>query len=120
MKKHTERALIVSGLWLHIGFIGAAALAAGLLQLFDGGSAWPLSLGLMLSGGVLAGAGWHRGWMVLEHTESTPAVSIDSSIEPTSRTHSRQVGHGRLAMVPSIPLQSNRRRDDDRRRPAPE
>ena len=70
MKKHTERALIVSGLWLHIGFIGAAALVAGLLQLFDGGPAWPLSLGLMLSGGVLAAAGWHRGWMVLEHTES--------------------------------------------------
>ena len=85
MPHNTERALIVSALWLHIGFIGAAALVAGLLQLFDGGPTWPWSLGLMLSGGMLTAAGWRRGRIILEDAGRTGAVPTDASSEPTSR-----------------------------------
>jgi hypothetical protein len=107
MKTHTQRALVVSGLWLHIGFIGAAALAAGLLQLFDGDPAWPLSLGLMLSGGVLAVAGWHRGWMVLEHTGAGPIISTDASSESTSRNQSRPIGRAATGTLTLIALRSS-------------
>jgi hypothetical protein len=36
LQNNTERALVACSLWLHIGFIGASALAVGLHQLFDG------------------------------------------------------------------------------------
>src|SRR2546427_7514240 len=40
MQNNTQRVLIACSLWLHIGFIGAATLAAGLLQLFGGERLW--------------------------------------------------------------------------------
>ena len=40
MQRNPFRTLVVCGLWLLIGFIGATALAAGLLQLFEGLPRW--------------------------------------------------------------------------------
>ena len=71
-----ERALVACSLWLHIGFIGAAALAVGLLQLFDGEAKWSSALALALSGGVLAAASWRRTRTVLERAERSWAVSV--------------------------------------------
>jgi len=80
---NTERARIACSLWLHIGFIGATALAVGLLQLFDGEAKWSSALALALSGGVLAAASWRRARTVLEHAER----SSDVSIHPWKDTH---------------------------------
>ena len=74
----TERALVACSLWLHIGLIGAAALAVGLLQLLDGETKWLSALALAFSGGVLAAASWRRARTVLEHAERSLAVSVHS------------------------------------------
>ena len=120
LQSNTERTLVACRLWLHIGFIGAAALAVGLLQLFDGEPEWLSVLALAFSGGVLAAASWRRARTVLEHAERTSAVTTDAPGESTSRASSKQAGRGTTAMLSPIPLQSNRRLDDDRRCPAPE
>ena len=84
-QNNTERALIACSLWLHIGFIGATALAVGLLQLFDGEAKWSSALALALSGGVLAAASWRRARTVLEHAERSSAVSV----HPWKDTHAQ-------------------------------
>jgi hypothetical protein len=100
-KNSTGSALVVCGLWLHGGFIGAVALAAGLLELRDGEpSLW--ALGLAFFGGVLAVASWRHARTVLEHA------------------YPKKPGPGAIAMLSPILLQSNRRRDDDFRHPTSE
>lgn len=69
-----DRALFASSLWLRVGFIGASAVATGLLGLLDAESNSPTALALVFSGAVLAVAGWRRGRSVLELTEHTDAV----------------------------------------------
>jgi len=71
----SERALVACSLWLHIGFIGATALAVGLLELLGGETKWLSALALALSGGVLAAASWRRARTVLEHAERSSNVS---------------------------------------------
>ena len=46
LQKNIERVLVACSLWLHIGFIGASAVAVGLLQLFDGEARWSSELAL--------------------------------------------------------------------------
>jgi hypothetical protein len=70
-----DRAVVVCGLWLHTGFIGAVAVAAGLIELFDPESSWLSALALAFAGGVLAAASWHRGRTVLEDAERAQTVS---------------------------------------------
>jgi hypothetical protein len=76
-----ERALVASGLWLLLGFIGATALAAGMLQLFEGHASWLSSLVLVVGGGILGAASWSRGQAVLEHTVRAPAIGKDASAD---------------------------------------
>ena len=78
-------ALVASSLWLHIGLIGATALAAGLLQWFDGDPRLPWSPVVALFGGVLAVASWRRGFAVLEPAEHASTAATDASGESTSR-----------------------------------
>jgi hypothetical protein len=82
---NSSRALAASSLWLHVGLIGATALAAGLLQWFDGDPRLPWSPLVALFGGVLAAASWRRGFAVLEQAERAPAVATDASSESTLR-----------------------------------
>jgi hypothetical protein len=119
LQKNAQRALVACSLWLNVGFIGTAALAAGLLQLFDGEATWLSALALAFSGGVLATASWRRGLSVLEHAEQASAVATDARSKPTSRGFSTQPGRGAIAMLSPIPLRSNPKRDDDLGRPTP-
>ena len=82
---NSTRALVASSLWLYIGLIGATALAAGLLQWFDGDPRLPWSPVVALFGGVLAAASWRRGFAVLEPAERASAVATDASSESTLR-----------------------------------
>jgi len=81
----SEPALVACSLWLHIGFIGAALLAVGLLQLFGGETKWLSALALAFSGGVVAAASWRRARTVLEHAERSSAVSV----HPWKDTHAQ-------------------------------
>ena len=60
-----EGALVMCGLWLHIGYIGAVVLAAGLLELGEGvPNFWTLSAAFF--GAALAVASWRRARNILE------------------------------------------------------
>lgn len=85
LQNSTDRALVASSAWLDVGFVGAAALAVGLLQMFDPEPNWPWVLVMAFSGGVLAAASWRRGRIGLEHAGRTPAVATDAPGEPASR-----------------------------------
>ncbi len=66
---HAERALVACSLWLHVGFVGAATLAAGSIQLFEGATSPLLALTLALSGAALAAMSWRRARTTLEYVE---------------------------------------------------
>src|SRR4029453_13649470 len=84
-----ERKLIACSLWLHLGFIGATAFAAGLLELFDAGGDWLLALILMLSGGALAATSWPRARTVLQGSDDISALTPAAPGESVSRTSAR-------------------------------
>jgi hypothetical protein len=71
-----EHPLVKCSLWLHIGFIGASAVAIGVLQLFDG--AWHSALALVFFGGLLAVTGWRRGRIVLQPLEPVSRIGKPS------------------------------------------
>jgi hypothetical protein len=119
-QNNTERALFVCSLCLHIAYVGAVALAVGLHQLLDGESPWLPALALVFFGGVLSAASWRRALTALELDEPTSAVATDARSESTARARSRHTGQGKIAVLSPIPLQSNRRRNDDLRHPTPE
>jgi hypothetical protein len=119
-QNNTQRGLVACSLWMHIGYIGAVALAAGLLQVLDGESPWLSALALVFFGGVLAAASWCRSLIALEYAEPASAVATDAPSESTSHAFSRQTGPGAIAMPSPFPLQSNRRRDRDLSHPTPE
>ncbi len=100
LRNKTRRALVACRRWLHIGFIGAATLAAGLRQLLDGEATWLLALTLTFCGGVLAAASWRRGLTILEHAERASAVATDASSESTSHASATQAGRADNRAVP--------------------
>ena len=82
LSKSARRALVESGLWLRIGFIGASGVAAGIIQLL-GGEGKPISaLALAVGGGVLATLSWRRAGAILESADQ-PASTAPS----TGREH---------------------------------
>lgn len=80
----TQRALTACSVWLTVGFIGASALAAGLVQLFNGELEWLSALALALSGGMLATVGWRRSRSVLQHAERVSPVATSARSDPAS------------------------------------
>jgi hypothetical protein len=102
-----DRALVVCGLWLYGGLIGAVALAAGLVELF-GGQPNPWALGLTCLGGALAAASWRRARAALEHSGKASAVATQASSPSTSHAFPRQAEPGAMAKLSPLPLQPNR------------
>jgi hypothetical protein len=90
LQDKSAHALVECCLWLHIGFIGATALAAGLQQLFAGG--WVGAWALVLSGGVLTAASWRRSRSTLEQPGQASATFTDAASAPIAREHSTQIG----------------------------
>jgi hypothetical protein len=75
LSKSARRALIESGLWLRIGFIGASGVAAGIIQLL-GGEVKPISaLALAVGGGVLATLSWRRAGAILESADQLTSIA---------------------------------------------
>jgi hypothetical protein len=102
-RNNTRRAFVTCSLWLYIGFIGAGALAAGLLRLFDDEPRGPRALALAFFGGVLAAASWRRGLIAAEHAEPASAIATDEPSESISRAFSRQTRPGATAVPSLIP-----------------
>jgi uncharacterized protein YjiS (DUF1127 family) len=69
-RSRAARALIKCSLYLHVGLIGAATLAAGLTQFFDPDATAESALVLGICGGMLAAACWRRAHHVLERADA--------------------------------------------------
>ena len=75
LSKRARRALVESGVWLRIGFIGASGVAAGIIQLL-GGEVKPISaLALAVGGGVLATLCWRRAGALLESADKLTSIA---------------------------------------------
>jgi hypothetical protein len=74
-QSNVERVLVTCSLWMLIGFVGATAVAAGVLQLFDGEANWLSALALIVCGGILTATSWHRGRIVLDDAEQAPVIA---------------------------------------------
>lgn len=85
LRRKARRALVACGLWLRIGFVGASAVAVGLLLLFDGEVAPLLALALAVGGGVLAAASWWRAATVLDVADGAAAVTDGASLPASAR-----------------------------------
>lgn len=73
LDRESAWALVVCGLWLRAGFIGASALLAGLMLLFTGESNPALAIALAVGGGILAPYAWRRSWAVLVRVDASAA-----------------------------------------------
>jgi hypothetical protein len=79
LSSSARRALVESGLWLRIGFIGASGLAAGIIQLL-GNEVKPIpALALAVGGGVLATLSWRRAGAILDSADEPTALVAPSS-----------------------------------------
>jgi hypothetical protein len=76
--------VIAFGMWLRVGFIGASAIAVGLIQLFSG-EVKPLSaLGLAFGGLLLALFGWQRARKAIGAADEA-IVPVDAGEDATTR-----------------------------------
>jgi hypothetical protein len=75
---NSRLALVACGLWLHVGLIGVAALAVGLLQWFED-SRLPWAPVVALFGAILAAASWRRGFAALEQAERASTGAADGT-----------------------------------------
>jgi hypothetical protein len=79
-------ARVACALWLLAGFIGASALAAGILQWFDDGAKPLPALILAIFGGTLAATGGVHARAALDRAEHEEAIADRS---PTGSTGAR-------------------------------
>ena len=77
---------MVSGLWMNIGFIGASALATGVLQLLHGNARLGWVFVLAVGGGALAAFSWWRAQTVLETDDGKSAATAGASRPAGGRT----------------------------------
>lgn len=111
----SSAALVASNFWLHLGFIGASVLAAGVLQWFDGEPGWPWALPLALLGGVLAAVSWRQSLAVLDDAERAVAADAEAPKEPRSHRSEARLPYGTIGMLGPLTPQSNQRHDDELR-----
>jgi hypothetical protein len=63
--------LVACGLWLRVGFLGASALAFGLVALLGGEPGPVYALAIALAGGALTVFAWRRARIAIEAGESS-------------------------------------------------
>lgn len=109
----SRRALVASSFWLHVGFIGASVLAAGLVELFDGEWDWPWALALALVGAPLAAASWRRSLGVLEDAELAGSSAPGALKAPRWHRADTRLPYDAIGMFGPFTTQSNQRHDDE-------
>lgn len=68
-----HRALVASGLWMRVGFVGASVFAVGLIALFNGDASAATALASAITGGLVAAYAWRRSWVVLNRADTAEA-----------------------------------------------
>ena len=64
------RAVVVCGLWMRVTFIGASAVAVGVMQLFDGEVTLVTALALTVVGGLLTAFSLRRARAALDAADA--------------------------------------------------
>jgi len=103
---------VACGLYLITGFIGAALAGAGLLQLLEG---WPAAPALILLGGALSAAAWHRGRTVLEPADRA-STGVEDAPDAPLQAPPRNHGRGAIVIAPRLLSRSPRSHDERHRR----
>jgi len=76
--------VVAFGMWLRVGFVGASAVAVGLIQLFSG-EVKPLSALALATGGLaLALFSWHRARKSLDGMDDA-AAAVEAGQSPRTR-----------------------------------
>jgi hypothetical protein len=84
MRKQAGPSVSACGIWLRVAFIGASAVAVGLIQLFDG-SVKPLwALALASIGAVLAAFSTRRAHRALDVDDGVTAVVNAAAVLPAN------------------------------------
>ena len=98
----TGRTLIACGLWLHMGFAGATAVVAGLLELFNGEATWLLALTVASLGCVFAIACWRLARIVLDRAAPRALIGPQAASRSSSRAHPHRIGRDTAGRLPSM------------------
>jgi hypothetical protein len=72
----TRRALLVCGLWMRAGFIGASATAVGVIQLFAKDWSVLTALSTLTAGIALAAFCWRRAHAALSSEARPPQLPV--------------------------------------------
>jgi hypothetical protein len=77
--------LVASGLWLRAGFVGASALASGLVALFNGAAIPAFALAAIVGGGALGAFAFRRARRLLNRLASpAPPQPSEAAVGMTS------------------------------------
>jgi hypothetical protein len=71
-----RRSLLICGLWMRAGFIGASATAVGVIQVFDRDWSLVSALSTAFAGILLAAFGWRRAHAALGSQPKAPKLPI--------------------------------------------
>jgi hypothetical protein len=69
-------AIVASGFWLRVGFLGVSAVAISLLMLFDGDARPVNAVAGALAGAVVAAFAWRRSWLAIARADAVPADGV--------------------------------------------
>jgi len=94
-----ELALLRSGLWMWLGFVGMSVLAAAMHFVIEDASPLALALLAMPAGAALAAYAWRRAYRVLDRAEAA-AMSANVGADPERETGpSIAVAHSRTVLA---------------------
>jgi hypothetical protein len=76
-----RNAIVASGFWLRIGFIGVSAVAISAIVFFNGDASPMKALAGVLGGAAVAAFAWRRSWSALDRAdrEPIPAKPLDTA-----------------------------------------
>ena len=101
-KDGTGRTLIACSLWLHMGFAGATAVAAGLLELFNGEATLRLALTVASLGCVLAIACWRLARIALDGPAPRAVIGTQAASQSSLRAQSHRAGRNAVGTMQSL------------------
>jgi hypothetical protein len=67
-----RKAIVASGFWLRVGYIGVTAAVISTIVFFNGDASLAKALAGVLGGGAVAAFAWRRSWRALDRADAQP------------------------------------------------